>query len=82
MEEVFQYQNHKHTQTCKKQNKKCRFGYPKPPLDQTRILSPLPKDFDIVLRKKGKKNYEAITAVLEKLGKNKRTFLSMTFLEV
>jgi len=70
MEEVFRYQNHKHSQTCKKQNKSCRFGFPKPPLDQTRILTPLPKEFDQVLKKKGKQNYEAITAVLDQLGRD------------
>ena len=40
--ELVKFQTHKHTHTCKSpRKKKCRFGYPKPPLKTTRILHPL-----------------------------------------
>jgi len=44
MEPIIGYQIHKHSQTCWKnarKGKQCRFGFPKPPMDATTILSPL-----------------------------------------
>jgi hypothetical protein len=34
-------QTHRHTRTCPRLNKVCRFGFPNPPVDCTIILSPL-----------------------------------------
>lgn len=35
-------QTHRHSHICKKEKrKKCRFGFPKPPLHKTMILQPL-----------------------------------------
>ena len=42
---VIAYQLHKHSQTCLKkigEGDTCRFYFPRPPMDQTRILCPLP----------------------------------------
>ena len=36
-------QMHRHTRTCPKKNKVCRFNFPKPPMDKTTILKPLEK---------------------------------------
>ena len=46
-ENLVKYQRHKCTHTCKKTAKgkiSCRFGAPFPPMDQTRILTPLPDE--------------------------------------
>jgi hypothetical protein len=50
MKELIGYQLHKHSHTCKKGMRggddDCRFGFPKPPMQTTRILTPFPKNFD------------------------------------
>jgi hypothetical protein len=47
MESLIGYQLHKHSHTCEKKIKKgekCRFGFPKPPFDETCILIPISQD--------------------------------------
>jgi hypothetical protein len=47
MESLIGYQIHRHSHTCKKKAKQgvtCRFGYPKPPLQETMILKPISDD--------------------------------------
>jgi len=44
LESLVERQLHKHTRSCKKQQRKtavCRFGFPKYPMPQTEILEPL-----------------------------------------
>ena len=46
MANLIGYQIHKHSHTCEKKlrkGQKCRFGFPKPPMKETRILLPLEK---------------------------------------
>jgi hypothetical protein len=46
MADLIGYQIHKHSQTCKKNlrhGQSCRFSFPKPPMKETKILTPLPK---------------------------------------
>ena len=39
---LVELQTHKHSRTCRKKGKAiCRFGFPLPPLPQTRLLYPL-----------------------------------------
>lgn len=50
VKDLIKYQTHKCTNTCRKQSrgqKACRFGAPFPPMDQTRILSPLPDEYEM-----------------------------------
>jgi hypothetical protein len=49
MENLIGYQVHKHSQYCKKdKNRKCRFGFPKPPMKETKILIPLPDGKNLI----------------------------------
>lgn len=41
LETLVKRQIHRHSRTCKTKNKKCRFSYPQPPMDETCILEPL-----------------------------------------
>ena len=44
---LVELQTHKHSKTCRKKGKAiCRFGFPLPPLPQTRLLYPLEEDVD------------------------------------
>ena len=44
---LVELQTHKHSRTCRKKGKAiCRFGFPLPPLPQTRLLYPLEKEVD------------------------------------
>ena len=44
---LVELQTHKHSRTCRKKGKAiCRFGFPLPPLPQTRLLYPLEEDVD------------------------------------
>jgi len=52
MEQLIGYQLHEHSRTCWKRSKNaCRFGFPKPPLDKTLILTPLSDEIDPTLKK-------------------------------
>ncbi|KAJ8050251.1 hypothetical protein HOLleu_03383 [Holothuria leucospilota] len=45
MEQLLNYQNHRHAQTCKKNNENiCKFSFPMFPLPRTMILYPLPQN--------------------------------------
>ena len=44
---LVELQTHKHSKTCRKKGKAlCRFGFPLPPLPQTRLLYPLEEEVD------------------------------------
>ena len=44
---LVELQTHKHSKTCRRKGKAiCRFGFPLPPLPQTRLLYPLEEDVD------------------------------------
>ena len=44
---LVELQTHKHSRTCRKKGKAiCRFGFPLPPLPQTRLLYPLEEEVD------------------------------------
>jgi hypothetical protein len=71
MENLIGYQIHNHTRTCKKKARfgvSCRFGYPKPPLDKTQILEPLPLEMDPVERKEAQDLFKTIQAKLNEMG--------------
>lgn len=71
--EKFNYQVHKHSSTCYKKcrsGKVCRFGFPKPPLPNTRILVPLPKTFSRKGRKEAMLLYKKIQTDLTARGRN------------
>lgn len=81
-------QTHKHSRTCRQtvQNcrdfVKCRFHFPIPPLDRTRILDPLPDDFDPNARKCLSQAADRIQDKLRQISKRQDfDSLSMTFEE-
>lgn len=64
-------QNHRHTHTCYKQKgqkRKCRFGFPHPVMNETRILHPLYENEEIH-RENGMKNYDKIKMRMNELFK-------------
>jgi len=71
MEELIGYQLHKHSQTCKKKaGILCRFGYPKPPLDETQILVPIAEgEISDELLYKSKQLFEKIQGKLNEWGR-------------
>ena len=71
MAKYLAYQLHKHVKrTCAKKGRTCRFGFPKPPMEETRILHPLPNDFDPVLKKKYKDIYVKFEEKLNEFGRD------------
>lgn len=67
------YQIHKHTHTCRKgrpDNLDCRFGFPKPPLPNTLILTPFPKTLDSKSKKKYSDMYCKVKEDLNRRGRN------------
>lgn len=82
MEKLIKYQIHKHSPTCRKGGRgvnDCRFSYPKPPLDFTQILHPLPKDFDKKEMAGAKENYKKIQKKLNEMGRNFKDELTMEY---
>ncbi len=71
MEKLIGYQIHKHSQTCKKgkSGKKCRFNYPKPPMEATMILTPLPITCDPKERKQAEEHYLNLQDKLNEMGR-------------
>lgn len=70
MNKCIAYQLHKHSHTCKKGGRsRCRFGFPRPPLDVTEILSPLPKRIDPRLKSMAVKNFQDIEDKLNEYGR-------------
>ena len=51
---------HGHTPSCGKYKTKCRYGFPKPPSDETIIAEPLPKNMDEKERESKLKDYRKI----------------------
>lgn len=67
------FQIHKHTHTCRKgrrNNLDCRFGFPKPPLPRTLILTPLPKIMDSESKNKYSELYCSVKEDLNRRGRN------------
>lgn len=67
------YQIHSHSSTCYKKckyGKICRFGFPKPPLPATLILTPLPKTFAKRSRKEAQELCKRIQEDLKSRGRN------------
>ena len=63
--EYIKYQMHRHTKTCLRgKRKKCRFGFPQPPMPETIILEPFTKD-DEEEEELGKQNWKKIKKVLD-----------------
>ena len=68
--EYIKYQIHRHTKTCLRgKRKKCRFGFPQPPMPRTIILQPFCKDDDEA-EETAKQNWKKIKKLLDefKLG--------------
>jgi hypothetical protein len=73
MEKLIGYQIHKHSHTCKKKLRRgqiCRFGFPKPPLDETRILFPLSQNVNEIERKEALELYVRIQSELNSMGRS------------
>ena len=72
IEELVSRQEHSHSRTCQKRNKKqCRFNFPIPPMQETCILEPLGSETNDEDRKRHKSNWEKVKKVLGdmKMGK-------------
>lgn len=85
---LLKLQTHKHSRTCRKTVQNCRdfvkccFHFPIPPLDRTRILDPLPDDFDGEARKQLSQVADRIRDKLHRISKRQDfDSLSMTFEE-
>lgn len=75
MEQLIKMQTHSHSSTCKyKEGKRdCRFGYPLPPIPETTILEPLPKDTSKASRKRHLTTFKTIQEELTGRTKNNDT---------
>jgi hypothetical protein len=72
MQNCIGYQIHKHSHTCKKKQKRgqtCRFGFPKPPMEETRILLPLRHDTNEADKKEAQDLYLKIQDKLNTVGR-------------
>ena len=59
------YQIHRHTKSCLRgRTKRCRFGFPQPPMPRTIILEPFHKD-DEELEEIAKQNWTQIKRMLD-----------------
>ena len=70
--EYIKYQIHRHTKTCLRgKRKKCRFGFPLPPMPKTVILQPFSQDDDEA-EETAKENWKKIKKLLDefKLGED------------
>ena len=65
---LLQYQLHKHTKSCKDKNKKCRYGFPLPPMHETTILCPHPIKYYNM--ENAKRNFALIQHKLTEYGRN------------
>ncbi len=73
MAELIPYQIHRHTITCSKKRRiiqTCRFKYPKPPMTQTKILLPLPKNVPTEEHKRLTQLYSKVDNQLNAWGRN------------
>ena len=72
---IVELQTHKHSRTCRKKGKAiCRFGFPLPPLPQTRLLYPLEEEVD-----QFKKKYSELQRAMNESKDNDVSFVE--FLE-
>jgi hypothetical protein len=85
---LLKLQTHKHSRTCRKTVQNCRdfvkccFHFPIPPLNRTRILDPLPDDFNGEARKQLSQVADRIRDKLHRISKRQDfDSLSMTFEE-
>lgn len=69
MEDIINYQYHRCTETCKKtrvRKVRCRFGAPFAPMDQTRILKPLPDEVKAEMTPEKTKELADLLAKIDK----------------
>ena len=57
---VSEVQRHRHTRTCRKYGRNCRFSFPKFPSKETLLARPLPDDMDEEEKKETMKEYSKI----------------------
>jgi hypothetical protein len=88
VQHLLNLQTHKHSRTCGKTTRNCcnfvtcRFHFPIPPVDRTRILDPLPEDFDVDKRKYLSKVTDQIRDKLRQISKRQDfDSMSMSFEE-
>lgn len=65
---LLSFQQHRHTFCCnkgKKNKKRCRFNFPKPPMEKTKILIPLPDDISNVEKEFAKTNFKLLSNKLK-----------------
>ena len=78
--ELVKLQTHRHSHTCRKKSKKiCRFGFPKPPMDQTCILEPFsPAECEISELSKHLSNWKRVNEKLNSLHDTDTNLLSFS----
>ena len=67
-------QHHRHSHTCRKKGKTCRFNFPLPPMKSTRILEPLPAEMVDSEKKQHKQRWKEIQIEINKSESQKLTF--------
>jgi hypothetical protein len=73
MENLIDYQVHKHSHKGNKKLKSgqiCRFGFPKPPMEETRILLPLSQNVNEAERREAQDLYVRIQGELNEMGRS------------
>lgn len=76
---LLSFQQHKDSFTChkgKKNKNKCRFNFPRPPMNKTRILLPLPENIQNNDKEQAKSNFKLLSKKLKSLTKAKGILLS------
>ena len=79
-DELIKRQCHRHSRTCPKKDKVCRFNYPKPPFDKTTLLCPMDHltegstKEERVNRRNDKNNFKKIEQTLNNWDKLPNTF--------
>ncbi|XP_063951720.1 uncharacterized protein LOC135153231 [Lytechinus pictus] len=65
-ENLKKLQCHRHTHTCRKKGKVCRFNFPLPPMESTKILQPLPVEMEDKEKQLHKQKWKEIQIELNK----------------
>ncbi|XP_053403150.1 uncharacterized protein LOC123564956 [Mercenaria mercenaria] len=69
--QYIQLQVHRHSKSCKKKGKEiCRYGFPLPPMKETKILEPFDSTTNKDVLKTSKQNYEKVMKVMKTLAKD------------
>jgi Helitron helicase-like domain at N-terminus len=72
LDNLVQYQLHRHARTCRRKTKtgsSCRFNFPIPPMASTVILEPLPSTTQAAILKTAQKNFDIIKHHLKCMGR-------------